>query len=254
MSRRKRQPDDFDVVEFLRESDDDLKSALNSLLRSPEPIQPGPDSNLEPAIKLDPAGTLASPADLVPPPGLNPPTELDPHPILDGDPKLIPAIQPLEPTPVPAPNVAPGPKLATPRRFPIREMKSPHDAHTRAEQQMYERLWENARPLEDGSRSITMGFGAMARLVGLSESNARINMRSLIAKLAVEEAAGYNCAQSVGRTYRLLPMSEIMRRRREAGLLWYMRRTLAVVFVDPATGERVHQRRPVQRSLNNLQS
>ena len=35
MSRRKRQPEQFDVVEFLRESDGDLKSALNSLLRSP---------------------------------------------------------------------------------------------------------------------------------------------------------------------------------------------------------------------------
>ena len=32
-------------------------------------------------------------------------------------------------------------------------------------------------------------------------------------------------------------MTEILRRRREAGLLWYMRRTLAVVFVDPATGQ-----------------
>src|SRR4051812_30800175 len=35
MSRRKRQPEQFDVLEFLRESDGDLKSALNSLLRSP---------------------------------------------------------------------------------------------------------------------------------------------------------------------------------------------------------------------------
>jgi hypothetical protein len=119
----------------------------------------------------------------------------------------------------------------------VREMRVPQDAHTRAEQQVYERLWENGSPLEDGSRSITIGFGAMARIVALSESNARINMRSLIAKLAVEEVAEYNCAQSVGRTYRILHYDEIMKRRREAGLLWYMRRTLAVVFVDPATGE-----------------
>ncbi len=140
------------------------------------------------------------------------------------------------------------------RRFPIREMKIPRDAHSRAEQQVYERLWENGTPLEDGSRSITIGFGAMARLVGLSESNARINVRSLMTKLAIEEVAEYNCAQSVGRTYRILSYDEIMRRRREAGLLWYMRRTLAVVFVDPATGEPIHQRRPAQRSLNSLQS
>jgi hypothetical protein len=131
-------------------------------------------------------------------------------------------------------------------------MKLPRDAHTRAEQQVYERLWESGRTLDDGSRSITIGFGAMARLVELSESNARINMRNLIAKLAVEEVAEYNCAQSVGRTYRILHTDEILRRRREAGLLWYMRRTLAVVFVNPATGEPIHQRRQAQRNLNNL--
>jgi len=129
-------------------------------------------------------------------------------------------------------------------------MKAPRDAHTRAEQQVYERLWESGTAAEDGSRSITIGFGAMARLVGLSESNARINMRSLVAKLAIEEKAEYNCAQSVGRTYCILPNDEIMRRRREAGLLWYMRRTLAVVFVNPATGEPIHPKRMASRSLN----
>jgi hypothetical protein len=40
MPKRKPQPDDFDVAEFLRESDDDLKSALHSLLRTPEPGAP----------------------------------------------------------------------------------------------------------------------------------------------------------------------------------------------------------------------
>src|SRR4051794_18952951 len=57
MSRRKRQPEQFDVVEFLRESDGDLKSALNSLLRSPvaqaddddDAISGRPGLNLVPA-------------------------------------------------------------------------------------------------------------------------------------------------------------------------------------------------------------
>ena len=63
------------------------------------------------------------------------------------------------------------------RQFPIREMKLAQDAHTRAEQQVYEYLWQNARVLDDVSRTITIGFGAMARMVRLSESNARINVR-----------------------------------------------------------------------------
>lgn len=116
-------------------------------------------------------------------------------------------------------------------------MKVPQDAHTRAEQQVYEFLWENAKPLDLVSRAITIGFGAMARLVRLSESNARINVRSLIAKLAIKDLGEYNCERSIGRTYRIFNYSEILRKRREAGLIWYMRRTLAVVFVDPTTGQ-----------------
>jgi hypothetical protein len=115
-------------------------------------------------------------------------------------------------------------------------MKLAQDAHTRAEQQVYEYLWQNAKPRDDVSRTITTGFGSMARMVRLSESNARINVRSLIAKLAIQDFGDYNCERSVGRTYRIFNYSEILKRRREAGLVWYMRRTLAVVFVDPKTG------------------
>ena len=118
-------------------------------------------------------------------------------------------------------------------------MKLAQDAHTRAEQQVYEYLWQNAKVLDEMSRTITIGFGAMARMVRLSESNARINVRSLIAKLAIEEFGDYNCEKSLGRTYRIFNYSEILKRRREAGLLWYMRRTLAVVFVNPSTGQPV---------------
>jgi hypothetical protein len=243
MSRRKRQPEEFDVVEFLRESDADLKSAINTLLRSPQ-AEPTPPK-LDPGVKLGPE------------PLLNAPVLSEAPPALGAGPILNDTHAPKPDKPViltPGPILSPGPELPRKRRFPIREMQIPRDAHTRAEQQLYERLWEMGAPSDDGSRAITIGFGAMAKLVGLSESNARINMRSLIAKLAVEGVTEYNCAQSLGRTYRILPPEEIMKRRREAGLLWYMRRTLAVVFVNPATGEPLHHKRPAQRSLNNLQS
>jgi hypothetical protein len=45
---------------------------------------------------------------------------------------------------------------------------------------------------------------------------------------------------------------EIMRRRREAGLIWFMRRTLAVVFVDPATGHPLLKRKPLLRQEGAL--
>jgi hypothetical protein len=228
MPKRKPQPEGFDVVEFLRESDDDLKSALNSLLRpSVEEIS----NKLSPTINLLPTPKLAdSPIKLISPSNLIGATNVgsaqnSPKPeagvIIEAGLNLV---EPLRQRP------------AT-RHFAIREMRQAQDAHTRAEQHVYECLWANATSYDEISRSITIGFGAMARLVALSESNARINLRSLIAKLAVEEIAEYNCERSVGRTYRIFDAAEILRRRREAGLRWFMRRTLAVVFVDPATGQ-----------------
>lgn len=163
-----------------------------------------------------------------PGPDLTPPDQRSPAPA------TFPASPPLFTTPPPNLATHPAPQK---RSFPIREAKLAQDGHTRVEQHVYETLWERAKPHDDISRLMTIGFAAMARLVRLSESNARINLRSLIQKLAIEEHSTYNCEQSLGRTYRIFNYGEILRRRREAGLTWYMRKTLAVVFVDPKTGE-----------------
>jgi hypothetical protein len=240
MPKRKRQPEEFDVVEFLRESDDDLKSALNSLLRDPGAEReatvesnPIPDINLIPAHNLDFAVPVAPQSNAIPPSNL------------DGINLTCPTNL-IAPTSIGSPiNLVSQPVLREQRHFAIREMKRYQDAHTRAEQHVYECIWDNANHHDDVSRAITIGFGAMAKLVGLSESNARINLRNLIAKLAVEELAQYNCEQSVGRTYRIFCDTEIVRRRREAGLIWFMRRTLAVVFVDPTTGQPLLKRKPL---------
>jgi hypothetical protein len=275
MSRRKQQPEQFDVVEFLRESDGDLKSALNSLLRSPvaqvdEDVISGPGLKLVPApgkSESEDHSTTADPgltAGIILGPGpdltiettnARPDLNIGPGPGLMEDPAT-----PGRSLPLSAPGLKLRPSFTLPsaqsstpqtkpsntalksdepkkRQFPIREMKLAQDAHTRAEQQVYEYLWQNAKALDEVSRTITIGFGAMARMVRLSESNARINVRSLIAKLALEEFRNYNCERSLGRTYRIFNYSEILKRRREAGLLWYMRRTLAVVFVNPSNGQ-----------------
>jgi hypothetical protein len=247
MPKRKRQPDNFDVAEFLRESDDDLKSALNSLLRAPETEEPAklaPEPELTPPLKLDLSDSkVTTAAKLNPGPELISGSESVPDFNLDTPSKLV-AKGNLDPPSISAPPLN---LIHSGRRFAIREMRRAADAHTRAEQHVYERLWEIAKPYDELSRTITIGFGAMANLVGLSESNARINLRSLLAKLAVEEIAEYNCERSQGRTYRVFNEAEILRRRREAGLRWYMRRTLAVVFVDPATGQPLLKNKPLRR-------
>ncbi|MEO5953668.1 MAG: hypothetical protein ABIQ44_14470 [Chloroflexia bacterium] len=240
MAKRKQQPEPFDVTDFLRPTDEDLKSAINSLLRNQTEsihLETRPGPKLPPGLNVV-AGLLL--------PTLNPGAKLGSNVEVDlrGGLKLGPGINI---TPIDLSDtgftLTPGLNLtASPakRTFPIREMKLAQDAHSRAEQQVYQSLWENAKVLDEFSRVITIGFGTMARLVRLSESNARINLRSLIAKLAIEEYKNYICESSVGRTYRVFNYSEILRRRREAGLTWYMRRTLAVIFVNPLTGERLN--------------
>ncbi len=244
MPKRKRQPEEFDVGEFLRESDEDLKSALHSLLRDPGANRDiTSDSKIAPEVNLIPEHNLALSApdssNIVSPPKLV-------------DSNLIPTTNLIRPSTISSPLKLAPPAELRKRQFAIREMKRYQDAHTRAEQHVYECLWDNASPHDDISRAITIGFGALAKVVGLSESNARINLRNLIAKLAVEEIAQYNCEQSVGRTYRIFCDTEIMRRRREAGLVWFMRRTLAVVFVDPATGQPLLKRKPLLKQEGAL--
>ena len=247
MSRRKRQPETFDVVEFLRESDDDLKSALNSLLRAPaETVEA---ISLEPETNLIPDAGLDSPPAAGEVPPQTPIINISPGPESAAGIKLIVETDVSTPEPklIPEPNLEenkldPDINLTAGiepgrRHYPIREMKRARDAHTRAEQQVYEYLWGKGLPLDGVSRTITIGFGTLAQEIRLSESNARINTRSLVAKLAMEEFAQYVCERSVGRTYRIFDEEEIARRRREAGLTWYMRRTQAVVFVDPASGQ-----------------
>ena len=115
-------------------------------------------------------------------------------------------------------------------------MKRAQDAHTPTEQLMYEFLWKTAAPKDDASRIITIGLGGIMRALGLSKNGARAALRSLIKKLAVEEQRTYRCEDHTAITYRVLSYQEILRQRKERGMTWYMKRTQAVIFVDPTSG------------------
>ncbi len=213
MARSSKRPmaEDFDVAEFLRPTDTDLRSALSTLLGNQEP-------EAEPPVKLTPGPNLI--------PGLN----------LTPGPKLEPAIE-----------LRPGPELKTveetpgKRQFAVRRAERVADGHSRAEHQVYQALWDNGEEIGEGGqlRRITVGSATLGRLAGLSESNARINLRNLIRKLAVEEEQTYVCASGRGRTYRVYGEEAVMRRRAVAGMEWFTKRTLAVVFVHPETGDPV---------------
>ena len=101
---------------------------------------------------------------------------------------------------------------------------------------MYEALWSQAAVYDRDSRVITIGFGAMSHLVRLSLNNCRLNIRSLIRKLAIEELRSEQCEQKVGKTYRIYNPAAILKRRKLAGLEWVIR-TKGVMFVDRNSGQ-----------------
>jgi hypothetical protein len=110
------------------------------------------------------------------------------------------------------------------------------DGHSHIEQHVYEVLWQTASPYNEQARMITIGFGMMSSLMRLSLNNCRLNVRSLIRKLAIEELREELCQQGVGKTYLIYAPDVILQRRHQAGLGWVIR-TRGVAFVHPTTGK-----------------
>lgn len=135
-------------------------------------------------------------------------------------------------------------KSSTPRyqRPKAKRASTAEDGHSHIEHHVYETLWNAAEPQGPDTRILTIGFGTMSHLVRLSLNNCRLNVRSLIRKLAMEEHREELCPQGVGKTYLIYSPDHILRRRREAGLEWVIR-TRGVVFVDPSTEQ------PLEKSL-----
>jgi hypothetical protein len=120
------------------------------------------------------------------------------------------------------------------RRKPrIREALTVQDGHSLAEQAVYEAMWTAGKPYRDESRILTIGLRTLAELSRMAYSNCKANVRSLVAKLALDELPGFSYTD--GRTYIIHGEREILRRRQAAGLT-HVLRTRGVVFVDPQSG------------------
>lgn len=116
-------------------------------------------------------------------------------------------------------------------RLHARKAHLAQDGHSHAEQAVYAALWDGGRPETDGDRIVTMGLGRLSKAARLSENNCRLNIRSLVRKLALEEIAEENSRAGIGKTYRIYSYTSILARRRVAGLEWVIR-TKGVRFVD----------------------
>jgi hypothetical protein len=117
----------------------------------------------------------------------------------------------------------------------MREARTVQDGHTHGEQLVYEALYRLARPYRADSRMITIGLRTLAPLVPISYNNCQANVRSLVRKLAVEEAPG--AKHNDGRTYIVYGEQAILERRRAARLTHVIRSTRGAVLVNSGAPE-----------------
>lgn len=120
-----------------------------------------------------------------------------------------------------------------PRRPRIREALSVQDGHSLAEEAVYETMCREGKPYKGDSRILTIGLRTLAELSRMAYSNCKANVRSLVAKRALDELPGFSYTD--GRTYIIYSRDEILRRRHAAGLT-HVLRTRGVAFVDHKTG------------------
>lgn len=107
---------------------------------------------------------------------------------------------------------------------------SVQDGHTHGEQRVFDTLSRLAQPYQD-ARRIAIGIRSLARAVPMTYNNCLENVRSLIAKLAIEVVPSSKI--SAGQTYIIYGCTEILRRRRAAGLTHVIRRTKGVQLINP---------------------
>jgi hypothetical protein len=119
------------------------------------------------------------------------------------------------------------------RRPRIREAVTVEDGHSLAEEAVYEAMCREGKPYRGDSRILTIGLRTLAELSRMAYSNCKANVRSLVAKLALDELPGFSYTD--GRTYIIYSRDEILRRRQAAGLT-HVLRTRGVAFVDKQTG------------------
>lgn len=120
------------------------------------------------------------------------------------------------------------------RRVRIREAVTVQDGHSLAEQAVYDAMYRAGKPYQGDSRILTIGLRTLAELSRMAYSNCKLNVRSLVVKLAIDESPDFSYTE--GRTYIIYSFREILRRRKAAGLT-HVVRTRGVAFVDPATGK-----------------
>jgi hypothetical protein len=110
------------------------------------------------------------------------------------------------------------------------------------EERVYQTLW-HAREQDgvsvetENSKTFSLGYDRLARLVRLNEKSVRMLLPKLIAKRVLEVIAPEHSASRLGRSYRIFSDDEILVRQRAANLTHVVKSGRAVEFVRPTAGE-----------------
>jgi hypothetical protein len=198
-------------------------------LGSSAPVPPArvSDAHIKDAV-VSSAPDLWTPGPSLPPQGPKLSAPLSPPPAEAHEP---PALEPDAPE-------SSAPDFIWRRRVRIREAVTVQDGHSLAEQAVYDAMYRAGKPYQGDSRILTIGLRTLAELSRMAYSNCKANVRSLVAKLAIDE--GQSFSYTDGRTYVIYSFREILRRRKAAGLT-HVVRTRGVAFVDPNTGNELSQ-------------
>ena len=166
--------------------------------------------------------------------------ELEHAPNVDG---MYSFLKPPEPLPTePLPSVSVPLEVQRVNRIRVHRCYRVHDAHTPGEQVLLTTLYELAKDANygqrqpDGSSILAVSMAEISERISMHETNVRMNLRSLTAKLAIDLAALEDRKKQSARQYRLYTPEQILERRAKAGLEWVVKNR-GVHFVNPKTGK-----------------
>jgi len=129
---------------------------------------------------------------------------------------------------------------------PLRFCRTVQDAHTASEQLAYQAIWSYAQKRgseEKGSFLVDLGLSQICFLLATDHKHAKSLIEALHAKLAIETVRQPNYQLSMPTRYRVFNYSQILERRRAAGLIWVLR-TRTIRFVDLETVAKLMEEDP----------
>ena len=115
----------------------------------------------------------------------------------------------------------------------LKACKIAQDGHTAGETRVYDEMWKKVKDLEVGSRKLSIGHDRLARNLRSGRANVRKHCDRLIEKLSIRKIANPILVERVGTTYEVFSYTEILERRRCAGLTHFVSDRGSITLVDP---------------------